>query len=267
MFRKKIFIVFVGIVLLLSGCSESDGYSTSTVGDTEEIAVKKAPIIEVAPSNWYIRVVAEDISRALKTESAQLGELESNNATEKHTLKALAPFGGAYLDVVFTNPDGVDAGEYKVNFHTYQEYVEDRWAFTVKTDDVNETITLYWRGLYVLDPYQDEQGRERYKEYRSMTNPLLKHMKLVDTATGTEYPAVVGGIVQKYSFELINSKAREFEWVVTVDEVNIPKPVASRSASRIVLTKEEIVERKVDVTQRRAEQFDLSKPPMFIEQK
>ncbi len=266
MLKKNIVIASIGLIALFSGCSESDGFSTSTTTQHSD-EVKKAPIVEVSPSDWYIRLVAEDTTRALKTESSQLGELDEDNASQQHTLKALSPFGGSYLDIVFVDPADVPAGEYKTNFHQYISDEEDRWPFTVKSDDANAEISLTWRGVFVLTPYIDDQGRQRYKEYRSVTNPLTKHMKLIDLQTLDEVPAVIDSQVQTYTFNMDGNDTRSFEWVRTIDEVNILQPVSRRSAARENLTQEDLTIIKAEVEQRKAETFDLSKPPVFLEKK
>lgn len=263
MLKKYIFVVGISFIALLTGCSESDGFSTSKQQSDE---VKKAPVVEVSPSNWYIRLVAEDTSRALKTESTQLGELDDDNVSQRHTLKALSPFGASYIDIVFVNPSEVPAGEYKTNFHKYVNNAEDRWQFTVKSDDANAEISLTWRGVFVLTPYIDAQGRQRYKEYRSVTNPLVKHMKLVDLQTLDEVAAVNDFQVQTYTFNMNGNDRRSFKWVVTTDEVNIPQPTSRRSMLRQPLDQEELAIKKAEIEQKKAEKFDLSKPPMFLEQ-
>jgi hypothetical protein len=223
------------------------------------VQLDKPVVEEVKPSHWYIRLVAEDMNRRLKSASAQLGELEESDTIGKHTLKSLSPFGGTYVDVVFKDPAGVDAGEYKTNFHVYNESSEERWQFTVKTDDVNADLSLTWRGLYVLDPYVDEQNRQRYKEYRSISNPLIKQMKLVDSSNGNEIAAAVNGKVQTYSFNMDGQTERTFEWVLETEEVNISVP-----SSRVSALQRKIVKPKVSM-QKKSELFDLTQPPMIRE--
>lgn len=244
--KKNIFMLMIATFILL-GCGSNISSDTDTSSDVqnqdeqansnngsqdEQLSEEKetysqdllikSPVIEEKPSNWYIRLVAEDPVREMKTGSAQLGELERSDTVEKYTLKALSPFGGSYLDIIFRNPAGMDAGNYKVNFHIHAEVTEDRWSFIVRTDNVNADILLTWRGLYVLTPYIDGQDRSRYKEYRTTTNPLIKNMKLVDVSTGNEIAAEVDGKVQTYSFNMDGQKERTFEWVVQIDEVVIP---------------------------------------------
>ncbi len=145
---------------------------------------------EVKASNWYVRIVVEDTTNNMKTSDAQLGQVEEVDAALKHSLKAISPFGSTYLDVVFKNPSDITSGEYKSNFHTTNTN-SDSWEFTVKSHDANADMIVSWRGLYVLNPYTDSEDRLRYNEYRSMTNPLIPYMKLVDVATGIEIPAII----------------------------------------------------------------------------
>jgi hypothetical protein len=285
---KKTIIVLVTLGLLLNGCNQggssvaeqatvstevstddnnthdestenTEENSTTITEETTEVEYHKPVVEETKPSNWYIRLVAEDVNRGLKSASAQLGELEESDAVSKHTLKSLSPFGGSYLDVVFKDPAGVKEGEYKTNFHVYNESSEDRWQFMVKTDDANADISLTWRGLYVLTPYIDQQDRQRYKEYRSVTNPLIRQMKLVDSSNGNEIAAAVNGKVQTYSFNMDGQTERTFEWVVETEEVNISTP------SSKVLTPQKKVLRSKTLRQKKSESFDLTQPPMIKE--
>ncbi len=260
MLNKKEIIASMALVLMLAGCGSSGSASSSS-----DENLKKETFVEVKPSNWYIRVVAEDASRAMKTESSQLGVLEVSDAVQKHTLSALSPFGGSYLDVVFIDPDGMNNGEYKTNFHVYEEDMEDRWQFTVKSDDANADIIVTWRGLYVLTPYIDDQNRERYKEYRSMTNPLIRNMKLVDKSNGTEIAAVVDNKVQAYSFNMEGKTERTFEWIVETEEVSIPAQTSKLSTLRAKAIQKDATINKMSIMSKKAESFDLSKPPLIKE--
>lgn len=221
----------------------------------EEIPLKDSDTVAEKPSNWYIRLIVEDPARALRSDSSQLGTLEVNGVVQDHTLKALNPFGSTYLSIVFIDPDGVEAGAYKTNYHAYQEDVEDSWRFTVKTDDPNAQISFTWHGLYVLTPYIDDQGRTRYTEYRSLSNPLSKQMKFIDTVNGQEVAAVVDGKVQTYSFNMDGQTERTFEWIVQDEEVDLPIQTAKRTTLQ--------AKKNVEAVQKKASLFDLSKPPMI----
>ncbi len=276
MLLKKYIVMLLAFVLMLAGCGSNTQSSNdiSTDIETSSRTVIEIPVEdeeetlvvqeESKPSNWYIRIVAEDPNRALKTNSAQLGTLEVSDAVVKHTLLSSGRFTGPYLDVVFVDPNGVAEGEYKTNYHMYDEGVEDRWRFTVKTDDKTSEIHLTWNGLYVLTPYIDDQNREQYKEYRSVTNPLIAHMKLIDVGTGAEIAASVDGKSQTYIFNMNGQNERVFEWVVQTEVVELPL-ASSKSLSISRKSIQNDVAKIVTTTiEKRAESFDLSKPPIFI---
>jgi hypothetical protein len=170
--------------------------------------------VETEPKNWYMRFMAEDMDRGLKVENVQLGVLEEEDADVKHSLKALGTFGATYLDIVFENPEGLDGGEYKTHFHTYVMNENNSWTMTVKTDDSDATITLGWKGLYLLTSYRDVEDRLRYKERQVLSHSLVKQMKLLDTVNGEEVPAVIDGEFISYTFEMDGRQKRIFEWIV-----------------------------------------------------
>ncbi|MEA2048670.1 MAG: DUF5011 domain-containing protein [Campylobacterota bacterium] len=170
--------------------------------------------IESEPKNWYMRFMAEDLERGLKVENVQLGVLDEEDADVKHSLKALGTFGATYLDIVFENPEDLDGGDYKTHFQTYAMNETNGWTMTVKTDESDATITLGWRGLYLLTPYRDVEDRLRYNERQVLTHSLLKQMKLVDTVNGEEVPAVMDGEFISYTFEMDGAQKRIFEWIV-----------------------------------------------------
>jgi len=277
MLLKKNIFISSAFILMSLGCQSTNQNDTDNGVETETSTVTKRPVVEIPeeenpvaqeeskPSNWYIRIVAEDPSRSLKTNSAQLGTLEATDAVVKHTLISNGRFTGPYLDVVFVDPDGVPAGAYKTNYHMHEEGVEDRWRFTVQTNDTAAEILLTWDGLYTLTPYIDDKNREQYKEYRSLTNPLIDHMKLVDVETGKEIAASSDGKVQTYVFNMDGLNEREFEWVVKNEVVNLPLPKGNAltlKANNIQKDEETVITKK---SVQRAELFDLSKPPVFMD--
>ncbi len=285
MLLKKYMLIYLMLVLMLVGCNSTtqntnDGVTT-TVAEEEPTVItvrpdRETPVVEEEslikplveeeskPVNWYIRLVAEDSTKALKTNSAQLGVLEESDAVTKHTLISRGRFTGPYLDVVFIDPDGVAAGVYKTNYHTYQEGLEERWMFTVKTDDDTAEILLTWNGLYALTPYIDDKNREQYKEYRSLSNPLIKYMKLVDVETGKEIAVSIDGQVQTYVFNMNGQNERVFEWVVQAEVVTLPLTKSQSLTLKSKSIQKDVVSVNAKTVEKRAESFDLSKPPIFI---
>jgi len=253
--QNNLFIVVL-ILLNLIGC----GSTTTTNKDISDNNTTVQPTnkkshTELIPSNWYIRLVAYDKSRNLKNTSTILGGLLESDATQKHTLKALIPFGGSYLDVFFHNLDDVKEGDYKVNFHYYDINDSESWEFTVCTDDANADIELSWIGLYVLSPYTDKYGRTRYHEHRSLTNPLISQMKLVDISSGEELPAMIGSQILKYNFNMDGKTKKSFRWIVDSSYISIKKSfkvdVSKRTKTIKVIKPTKYME------------FDLVQPPMY----
>lgn len=125
--------------------------------------------------------------------------------------------GSDYIDIVFQDPAGVDVGDYKTNFQQFSENSEYRWRFTVRTDNTNANIALTWRGLYVLNPYIDDQDRQRYEERRSMTDLLIRNMQLIDVDTGNTMNVLSGNHAKVYYFNMNGKSEKTFEWVVLPD--------------------------------------------------
>lgn len=277
MIIKRNLVIPVILGFMLIGCGGSSDSNTQAQTDLVQIQPdpEQTPVqpdqvpleedtTEVKPSNWYIRIVAQDLNLGLKSQNALLGMLEEKDAVQKHTLKTRGSFDG-YLDVLFINPDGVAEGQYKTNYHTFQNETEEIWTFSVMSRDTNANISLSWRGLYILTPYMDA-NRQLYREYRSTTNPLSKQMKLVDTQTNEEMAAVSNGEVQTYTFNMDGSTERTFKWVVATEEVNITK-VVSKTFSQKIVTQEAKSEQQAAFKQERIESFDLNNPPMLQEER
>ena len=252
------FVAVLFVAFVFSSCSDSDGSSTSSIGEVHTRVAK----LETIPTDWYVRLIAEDVNRGLKDESAQLGVLQDSDALTKHALVGYPPIT-PYLNVIFIDPLGVPEADYKTVFHTLKDSLSDKWTFTVTTDDPNANVRLTWRGLFVLKPYTDQQERVRYHENRSLTNPLITHMKLVDQQTLVEIPLMVDGVVQSYTFNMDGQTERTFTWVIQEDVVKAP--AMARAPSRIV--SETPQEKRARVKQQRAEAFDLSKPPISVERR
>ena len=254
--------VLVALLLFLSsGCSKSGENSASGSDNNETSGLHES--VEQAPSNWYIRLVAEDKQRGLKTESSQVGELDVPDAS-KQAMKAVGTSSSTYIDIVFEDPANLEAGSYKSVFYRYSKDEEKRFAFSVITDDENANVTLTWHGLFVLTPKEDEG--EHFSEYRSVTNPLIRQMKLVDTQNATEVQAIRDGLIMKYSFNMNGSTSHAFEWVVATSEINITLPpvvdkdLASGPARSSMQTS---ANKKIEHTPK-PRSFDLFKPTMPV---
>ncbi len=224
---KKFFYLLI-LMIILVGCDISNDVVNSSIfnsvntadnTDNEDIVPSKRSIMEEKAINWYIRLQAEDTSTQIISSNAQLGVLDEEQATVKHTLITLPPMGSDYIDIVFQDPVGVDAGDYKTNFQQFSENSEYRWRFTVRTDNVNAQMALTWRGIYVLKPYIDTEDRQRYDETRSMSNPIIKNMQLIDVDTGNTINVLSGNQAKVYYFNMNGKTEKTFEWVVLPDSI------------------------------------------------
>ena len=217
MMKIKYTLISILLTFLLLGCSSDENNTPST--DTENSKFER--VAEVIPDNWYLRLSAEDRSRELKTESSQLGELLDAEKAQSSALKAIGTSSESFIDIVFENPDGLESGLYKAVFFGKDDQ-EKSWKFNVVTDDETADITLTWHGVFVLNPREDDASR--FSSYRSVTNPIIARMKLVDLETLEKVQAVRDGHIMKYKFNMNNSTSYAFEWVVSTQDVNITLP-------------------------------------------
>jgi len=292
MTKEAVILIIAGLVLILSGCSDTQDQKSGKISYTlqplphapehnstddnntdngeedgkedtipeEEINSTKKAVAQHIPTDWYIRIVAESSSHTMRSSSAQLGELDESDAASLHTLKAFPPYGSNYLDVVFRDPEGVVSGDYKSTFHTHADNTRQVWRFVVRSSDVNVTIRLGWRGIYILTPYRDTKERLRYREYRSLHNPLMYRMKLVDTVTGEVIAAVVDDIPQYYLFNMDGVNERIFEWVVEAERETAKEKSKVNGIPKKEKIEHTLIERKIQPSQKK-QTFDLLHPP------
>ncbi|HIP27887.1 MAG TPA: hypothetical protein EYG82_01780 [Sulfurovum sp.] len=221
---KEFFYLSITGVFII-GCNPSDTATEIAVAGTngqtiaeDTTVLPKRTLSEEKASNWYVRLVASDASKNIRSGDTMLGVLDEENAVQKHTLEASATPANDYIDIIFRDPAGVAAGDYKTNFQQYiDNNSEHRWSFVVKTDDSNAQIALTWRGIYVLNPYIDDQDRQRYNETRSMTNPVIKNMQLIDVDTGNVINTLSGNKAKVYYFSMNGQTEKRFEWVMIPD--------------------------------------------------
>jgi hypothetical protein len=191
-----------------SNSSESTDENSSI---EEEASSVKSFKEDTQAKEWYVRVVVEDVTNNIKNDSAQLGQLDQEGNLSQYALRAIDPFGGRYLDVVFQNPEGLEEGSYKSCFHPSKES-EDSWEFTIKSSDSNANLIVSWRGLYVLESYVDDASRTQYKEYRSMRNSLLSYMVLVDLDSNEEIAVLSHGKVNAIEVAMDGEHERHLAW-------------------------------------------------------
>lgn len=255
--------------------TDSTDSTTSTEDNVTQAILRKEIAPETNAKEWYIRIVVEDTTNNLKSTSAQIGQIDADNTLQDYALKAISPFSAPYLDVLFVNPVGLDTGSYKSEFHLSSTN-EDTWEFTVKSSDTSATMILSWRGLYVLNSYYDSEGRKRYHEYRSLSNPLLKFMTITDVSTGMEINVLDNGAVNPYVFNMDGQTERVFQWKVKDSSVVVSAKrtaygrVVSPSTVKQEMKALEVKALRKDakatpekLRQKRLKSVDMHQPPTF----
>lgn len=223
--------------------------------------------------NWFIRLKVEAPEYGLIDQSSRFGQLSKEQAEIQHSLKGLSPFSGDYLYVAFDNPQGLaDNGEYKTSFHRKQgiKQLKDSWDFTVKTNDPLNDIILSWSGLYLLEPFTDEQGRVRYTGHRKLEHPLARQMKLIDRETLQEIPMVFNKQLQHYSFNMNGVKERYFTWVLDrrvrrSKEFKDYSVTASKEKADKLRLNARRAASKALINNIQQQAFDLGKPPEILD--
>ncbi len=255
---RQILFTFM-LALFMLGCGGSDSTESANVSDNTQ-QEEDAPS-EVSAKNWYVRLVVKDHGRGIESRSATMGELEDAEMVAEQQLGRLEPFSGGYIDIAFKNPSGLPNGEYKSYF---QQHIEDgtkTWNFTVLCDDPQATVTLKWRGFYVLTPYQDENNQTKYREHISRSNPLVLKMQLVDVVTGRSIPVVRSGQIGMMSFNMGGSTSRDFRWeLLNVDAVEVVVDEKASSSSSIQRAPSRSMKSNTTETSRKV---DFSQPPGF----
>jgi len=251
---KQLLILTVSLIVLL-GCSESDGFSTSDDNPAVEVDLgTKEFTPELPAKSWYVRLVAEATDRKLITYSSQLGMLDEVDAARKQSLSHYPAFA-PYVDIKFVDPIELDSGSYKSYFKEYVEGQASSWNFTVRSDDPNANIVLSWRGLYVVTAYETDSGEQRYKEYISRQNPILKFMQVVDETTGEVTPIIIDHKLQSIAFNMDGNTEKTFRWELLTEEVIITKAPSRKSAS--FRSSQSVAPVSTPAT------FDMNTPPGF----
>jgi hypothetical protein len=100
--------------------------------------------------SWNIRLTAQSGNK--KDKGNLLGQLpDSLDGVDAHDLEEMAPFGGSYLSLVFTNPlfDSVDWG-YTSDYRSLTSSPAGEWPFKVLATLDIEEVTLSWTGKAAL---------------------------------------------------------------------------------------------------------------------
>ena len=190
------------------------------LGAFSTLYAKGKPVIDsgVKTTNeWYVstRVSVSDTANSVTvggTNPAVFGKLaESSDGYDKHDITPYGSVVGAEAAVVFIHSDwDENSGEYHSNYHDTKGAEKDSWEMTVFSSVDNAEVTLKWEGLYELSK---EKGKTLYDEKKVLDSSTLENLKLVDTVTGEETPAVTNGKLNTYSFTMESGESsRIFIW-------------------------------------------------------
>ena len=244
----------VGLSLLMSGCSDSDGYSTSKIDLEEKGNTEIPPVIgPPAPApdpyrsaGWFARTEVKAIdSNGVVYEHKTAGVfgalVQSSDVQDQHDIPG---YGAALFQVIFLPDFSTDttAGY----FSEYKKFDENSvnnkkvWTFQIKNQNsVNlsgEKIVIDLEGAYNVK-YRDDRGRVEYEESTDINTTILDRLTLIDVDNQTSYGASeLSGLDLRMNDADGNPvHTRTFRWVLgsvdASDYVALPAP--QRAAGRV----------------------------------
>jgi len=250
--KIKIFTLatVVGLSLLVSGCSDSDGYSTyPTKDDSENPPVIGPPTPAPDPyksAGWFARtevkaVDANGVVYEHKTAGVFGALVQSDDAKDQHDIPG---YGPALFQVIFLPAFSTDmtAGyfsEYK-KFDENSTQEKKVWTFQVKNqtsvDLSGEKFVIDLEGAYDVK-YRDDRGHVEFEESSDVNTTILDRLMLIDVDNQTSY-----GVSELSGLELRMNDAdgnpvhtRTFRWVLgSVDAADYAAlPAPRRAAGRV----------------------------------
>jgi len=272
MYKNTVHYVMILSLLVLpwwmGGCDNTAEYATqSSAGSSATGAVRtvapKPP--QEKSTAWYIRLNVKNVQTGQHFSGAKFGVLDTDNATRAYSLKAFGSIGSNGIDLVFQDETGSVSGDLLVYYLQPENGVRQEWPFTVRSGDSHATIALKMEGFYALTSYIDDEDRIRFTETRTMDDPVLKQMKLVDSETGEEIPVMRKGKAVVYIFDMNGNHIHHFKWVKETEPVQIPL-----SGNQVFSAKEGLEKSRVrqsankalsNVPLKRENTFDITKPP------
>ena len=250
--------IFAFLILpwMISGCENPGKHSA------KRIVYSKNPQHSTA---WYIRLSLKNLQTGQRFSGTKFGVLDMDNATQDYSLKAFGSIGSNGMDMVFQDETGVLSGDLLVYYRQAENTERQEWPFTVRSGDINARMALQIEGFYGLTSYIDSEDRIRFTETRTMDDPVLKQMKLVDSETGEEIPVMRKGKPVVYIFDMNGKQTYHFKWVKETEPVQIPL-----SGNRVFAVKIDFEKRRVSqnianvssgVPLNRDKPFDIITPP------
>ncbi len=270
--KQIIISSFMSITLLMSGCSESDGYSSSKIDSKLNDKVVVEPPIVLKPvdpyrtAGWYGRTTisaeATDGTVYEHMTAGIFGELiQSIDGKDQHDIPA---YQASILQVMMID-DALNQNN-TFYFSNYKHFdannvVKRTWTFQVKNqitvDLSNAPIKITLPTLYNVS-YRDDRGRIEYKEATENNTSIMSNLHLVDVDNQTEYTI---DTLATANLNMDGKHTRTFRWVLGSTDANDYQPLfaVQRSAGRnAVVTAEEFT--PASVQQSGGGKFGL--PPM-----
>jgi len=236
----KLALTTVALTLLLAGCSESDGYSSSANSiDKTDLTVPTPKPDPYKVAGWYAKTEVSATAADGKVYSHKtagvFGELvQSDDAKDQHDISA---YGTAIFQVVFPQTEwSDDNGDYFSNYqHFDKESTAKRvWTFQIKNQHTvnlaNAPITINLEGTYDVE-YRDDRGRVEYQESSDVNVSRVTALMLVDVDNQVEYTV---DELATANLTMDGKHTRTFRWVLgTTDATDYePLPAPQRAAGR-----------------------------------
>ncbi len=248
--NKTVLATTLILSLMMTGCSESDGSSSSSVNNPEP----KPVVNPYKSAGWYGKTqVSIDVNGKVYNHDTAgvFGELvQSSEGKDLHDIPG---YGDATFQVVFPQTGwGDDSGDYFSNYQNYTEGSNDKkvWTFQLKAALASSfPVTINLDGLFDIK-YKDENGKVEYKESKEVNKTLLNALHLVDVDNAAEYTvaelATANLTMAGPDGEL---KTRTFRWVLgsvdTTDYEPLSAPQRSAALNQSTTSEPEETPKKV----------------------
>ena len=231
--KLSIVVSLLSITLFVTACSESDGYSSSTLD--ENTAAISSPTNPYRTAGWYgrttVSATAPDGTVYTHNTAGVFGELvQSTDTKDQHDIPG---YGSATFQIVFPQTEwGNDNGDYFSNYKNYEVDTKKVWTFQLKAAGTSSfPITIDLHNIYDVT-YIEVNNRVEYKESEDNNKTILDALHLVDLDNQTEYTIQE---LKTANLTMDGKAIRTFRWVLGVVDATDYTPLASsqRSASRV----------------------------------
>jgi hypothetical protein len=178
---KNILLVTAILSLLITGCSDSDGYSSS----------ETASVDPYKTAGWFAKTdVSINVNGTVYSHNTAgvFGELKQSK--EGKDLHDISGYGDATFQIVFPQTAwGDDNGDYFSNYKSFAEDTIEKksWTFQLKAAHVSSfPISINLDGVYDV-AYRDDRGKVEYKESTEINQTIVADLHLVDVDNAQAY--------------------------------------------------------------------------------